>query len=169
MSMDDLLESVNELSIPMAGLEIGDEKTILKTFVGSCVAVCIFDKEKKIGGMAHIMLPKNNTGKSNKGTKQIGKYADEAIDVIVEKLQNISPNLQLQAKISGGAKIFSNENESESLNIGNRNILETRLILQRKKIPLVSQSVGSSNGRWVTFHCASQKMHIKEKTGEKII
>ncbi len=169
MSTADLINTVKEISIPMAGLAIGRNEDVLRTFVGSCVAICIYDEEKKIGGMAHVMLPKNKFGKSTKNTKQEGKFADEAIDLILEKLHNISPDLKLQAKMAGGAKIFSHESESGSLNIGNKNIIGIRLILQEKKIPLISQSVGSSSGRWVTFHCDSQRVIVKEKDGEKII
>ena len=32
----------------------------LVTILGSCVAACIFDQEKKIGGMNHFMLPDLN-------------------------------------------------------------------------------------------------------------
>ena len=169
MHLNHLVETPKDISIPMGGLQIASGNTILRTFVGSCVAICIYDTEKKIGGMAHVMLPKNNTAKSTKNTKQEGKYADEAIDVIIEKLNNMSPNLKLQAKIAGGAKIFTHESETGGLNIGNNNIIEIRLILQEKKIPLVSQSVGSKSGRWVTFHCNSQRVIVKEKEGEKII
>ncbi len=169
MSASNLVESTKEISIPMAGLGVGSGNTILRTFVGSCVAICIYDEAKKIGAMAHVMLPKNNVGKSTKGTRQEGKFADEAIDIMIEKLNNISPDLKLQAKIAGGAKIFAHESESGTLNIGNKNIIGIRLILQEKKIPLVSQSVGAKSGRWVTFHCGSQRVIVKEKEGEKII
>ena len=169
MCANNLTEITKEITVPMAGLEIAKGNTILRTFVGSCVALCIYDEEKKIGGMAHIMLPKNNTGNTTKDTSQKGKFADEAIDTIVEKLKNISPNLKLQAKIAGGAKIFSHESDVGTLNIGNKNIVQTRLILQEKKIPLVSQSVGAQNGRWVTFYCDSQRVVVKDREGEKII
>ena len=169
MSTSNVMETTKEISIPMAGLGIGSGNTTLRTFVGSCVALCIYDEEKKIAGMAHVMLPKNNTGKSTKYTKQEGKFADEAMDILLEKLNRHSSDLKLKAKIAGGAKIFAHESESGSLNIGNKNIIGIRLILQEKKIPLVSQSVGSNNGRWVTFDCNTQRVVVKDKEGEKII
>ena len=153
----------------MGGLEYGKEKDILKTFVGSCIAVCIYDEEKRIAGMAHVMLSKNITGKSTRGTKLEGKFADEAIDIIIEKLQSMSPDLKLNAKMAGGAKIFAHENDAGVLNIGDKNITGIRNILEEKKIHLVSQLVGAKNGRWVTFHCDNQRVIVKDKTGEKII
>ena len=61
MSSTSLIDSFEETLVPMGGLGISKEKNVLKTFVGSCIALCIYDIEKKIGGMAHIMLPKNTS------------------------------------------------------------------------------------------------------------
>lgn len=158
-----------EIIIPMGGLEIGKDKTRLQTFVGSCVAICLYDKSKKICGMAHVMLPKNNTGNSTIGTKFEGKYADDAINALIKKMNQIYPNLILEAKIVGGAKIFDKiENELIS-NIGKRNISTIQLILKEKKIPLISQHLNLLNGCWVTFDCNSQEFFVKQNNGEKII
>jgi len=158
-----------KILIPMAGLEIARNDVILQTFVGSCVAICIYDKSKKICGMAHVMLPKNNTGKSTLGTKYEGKFADEAINIMIEKMRCFFSDLTLCAKIVGGAKIFDSNNDTTSLNIGKRNISAIHLILKEKKIPLISQHLSLSNGCWVTFDCNSQKVLVKENVGEKII
>lgn len=168
MSSNKMVEN-EKILIPMAGLEIACDNVILQTFVGSCVAICIYDNSKKIGGMAHVMLPKNNSGKSTIGTKYEGKFADDAIDIMIEKMTHIFSDLTLQAKIVGGAKIFDNNNNSTTLNIGDRNISAIKSILQEKKITLVSQHLSLYNGCWVTFDCNSQKVSIKENNGEKII
>lgn len=156
-------------TIPMGGLAYGKDDSILKTFVGSCIAVCIYDEAKKIAGMAHVMLPKNITSKTTRGTKLEGKFADEAIAIIIEKLQSEHSDLKLNAKMAGGAKIFAHENDSGTLNIGDKNINGIRAILEEKKIHLVSQLVGAKNGRWVTFNCNNQRVIVKDKEGEKII
>lgn len=161
--------SSKEISIPMGGMAIGIENNILKTFVGSCVAVVIYDEEKKIGGMAHIMLPKNITNKSTKGTKQEGKFADEALDIIIERLNKISSDLELKAKMSGGAEIFQHESESGNLHIGNRNVIGIRTMLKDRNIPIIAQSVGEKSGRWVTFHCNTQRVIVKHRGEEKIL
>lgn len=158
-----------QILIPMSGLEIGTNEIRLQTFVGSCIAICLYDKSKKICGMAHVLLPKNNTEKSTFGTKFEGKYADEAINIMIKKMKQIWPNLTLQAKIVGGAKTFGSIDDKSILNIGKRNISTIKLILKEKKIPLVSQYLSVSNGCWVTFDCNSQELFVKEKNGEKII
>ena len=153
----------------MAGIAIGENNHTLNTFVGSCIAICIYDETHKIAGMAHVMLPKNITHKTTRGTKLEGKFADEGIDILIEKLKVIHPCLKLKAKMAGGAKIFSHENDDNTLNIGGKNIEGIRAILKEKNIPLISELVGLKSGRWVTFSCNDQSMHVKNKDGEKII
>jgi chemotaxis protein CheD len=136
---------------------------ILQTFVGSCVAICIFDAVAKIAGMAHIMLPKNNT--SDPTPKPEGKFADVALKILLERLvSNGAKASRLKAKMAGGANVFRNENKQNVFNIGNRNIDAIRATLAEKKIPIVSEDVGSTNGRWVSFDVNSAEMTIKERT-----
>ena len=47
MSSTSLIDSFEETLIPMGGIGISKEKNVLKTFVGSCIALCIYDIEKK--------------------------------------------------------------------------------------------------------------------------
>ncbi|MEM2785388.1 MAG: chemotaxis protein CheD [Candidatus Nitrosotenuis sp.] len=152
------------IEIPMGGLDITTpEKKTLQTFVGSCVAVCIYDTVAKVAGMAHVMLPKNNT--SNPAPKPEGKFADVALNILLERLvANGADANRLKAKMAGGANVFRNEGKQNTFNIGGRNIDAIRSTLKEKKIPLISEDVGSNNGRWVTFDASSGEMTIKERT-----
>jgi chemotaxis protein CheD len=139
------------------------DMTILQTFVGSCVAICIFDTVAKTAGMAHVMLPKNNT--TDLAPKPEGKFADVALETLLERLTANGAKIgRLKAKMAGGANVFRNENKQNIFNIGNRNIDAIRATLAEKKIPIVSEDVGSTNGRWVTFDVNSGEMTIKERT-----
>jgi chemotaxis protein CheD len=164
-----LVDTTNEITIPMAGLAIGQNNQTLKTFVGSCVAICIYDESHKVAGMVHIMLPKNITHKNTKGTKLEGKFADDGIDILLKKLKAIHPCLKLKAKMVGGAKIFNHENDLNTLNIGGKNIDGIRAILKEKNIPLISELIGEKKGRWVTFFCNDQSVLVKNNDGEEII
>lgn len=163
MSFTKQAQQTNSVDVPMGGLELASkEKTILQTFVGSCVAVCLYDSSARVAGMAHIMLPKNNT--QNPAPEPEGKFADVAIKALLEKLVAGGANpSRLKAKMAGGANVFRNEGETNMFNIGIRNVEMIKALLAENKIPVVSEDVGSKNGRWVIFDIASSEMKIKDR------
>ncbi|HET8719407.1 MAG TPA: chemotaxis protein CheD, partial [Candidatus Nitrosotenuis sp.] len=125
--------------------------------------------QAKVAGMAHVMLPKNNTSDPN--PKPDGKFADVAIQIMVDKLvANGAKTNRLQAKMAGGANVFQNENKKSVFNIGLRNVDSIKSMLTEKKIPLVSEDVGSSSGRFVVFNAKSSELTVKERTrGVRVI
>ena len=47
----------NLINVGIADYAISSSPDILRTILGSCVGICLYDPELKIGGMCHIMLP----------------------------------------------------------------------------------------------------------------
>jgi chemotaxis protein CheD len=163
MSFTKQAQNSGTLDIPMGGLGFSSpEKKTLQTFVGSCVAICLYDSIAKVAGMAHVMLPKNNT--TEQIPKPEGKFVDVAIKVLLDKLTaNGAMCTRLKAKMAGGASVFQTEGNKNVFNIGTRNVDAIRAILGENKIPIVSEDVGEKGGRWVIFDVASQIMTIKDK------
>lgn len=169
MSFTKNTQETKTIEIPMGGLGFtAPDKTVLQTFVGSCVAICIYDVATKTAGMAHVMLPKNNT--SDPAPKPEGKFADVALKIILERLESSGAKPgSLRAKMAGGANVFRNESKTNMFNIGVRNVEIIRSTLAEKKIPIISEDVGSTNGRWITFDAKSGEMTIKERTKGVIV
>lgn len=161
------------IEVKMGGLAIIREETDeLKTFVGSCVAICLFDIDAKIAAMAHVMLPKKTNDKQPVTENEVGKFADTAFSYMLNNMIQMGANpKRIQAKIAGGATIFSHESETSLFNIGSRNILSVKQILKETGIPLVSEDTGANFGRWVIFALSSGNMTIVSnlKKTKKII
>jgi chemotaxis protein CheD len=140
-----------------SALHASKEPHIINTILGSCVAVCLYDPVLKIGGMNHFMLPLwNGEGLASP------KYGNIAIPKLIEKLLQYGSNEKhLKAKIFGGANIF--ESNLEQFQIGDRNIKVAEEVLKEHNIPVVSCSVGGSNGRRIQFNTQSGAV------GQKII
>jgi len=150
------------IEIKMGGIEIiTDDGEELKTFVGSCVAICLFDLVSKVAGMAHVMLPKKSDGTRFTKRNDIGKYADEALSYMVNDmiLKGANPK-RIKAKMAGGATIFAHESEAGLFNVGPRNITFLKQILKENDIPLISEDTGENFGRWVRFNLHSGEMII---------
>lgn len=163
----------NVIEIKMGGLEITTNETEeLKTFVGSCVAICLFDLVSKVAGMAHVMLPKKVGNKQLTDQNDAGKYADEAFSHMMHSMiQKGADPKRIKAKMAGGATIFAHESETTLFNVGPRNITSLKQILKENNIHLVSEDTGENFGRWVRFKLHSGEMIVTSnlKKSEKTI
>jgi chemotaxis protein CheD len=117
----------------------------VNTILGSCVAVCLIDPVLKIGGINHYMLPYwNGQGLASP------KYGNIAIEKLIDKMVSLGCNKNnLKAKIFGGGEVI--ETQIVQFHIGSRNIEVARQILEEKKIPIISSSVGGKLGRKIEF------------------
>lgn len=119
---------------------------IVKTVLGSCVAVCLWDKRLRFGGINHYMLPTWN------GSDLASpKYGNIAIEKLVEKMKCMGSRVEdIQAKIFGGGELLD-VGAGGSTMIGERNIMVARVMLDEKKIPIVSSCTGGKRGRKILF------------------
>ena len=119
---------------------------MVKTILGSCVAICLWDKRLKIGGINHYMLPSWNGN-----DLASPKYGNIALDKLIERLQSMGSRVEdLQAKIFGGGELLDS-GKGNSIVIGERNIRVAMLMLEERKIPIVASSIGGKRGRKILF------------------
>jgi chemotaxis protein CheD len=152
------------INVGVAQLKTGSSPTILRTILGSCIGICIFDRMKKIGGLAHILLPTDTSGGA-----QPEKYADTAIPLLVERLiKDGAKKEYLSAKIAGGASMFKFESNMMLGQIGDRNIETTRKVLEKLGIPVLEEDIKGNTGRVIDFYLEDGRLKVKAAGQEKI-
>lgn len=136
--------------------------------LGSCIGICVTDRTKKIACMAHIMLPSSQQAKNNNIR---AKFADTAIEMLVEEMQKAGANTgNLIAKIAGGAQMFKFSGQSDILKIGERNAQAVEEYLGKKRIKLVAKDTGGNYGRTITFDVETSDLLVKTiGHGERVI
>ncbi len=120
----------------------------LSTLLGSCVAVCLFDPQLKIGGLNHFMLP--DMGRSKHGdvdSMLSGNFAMEAL--LNALLTKGAKKVRLQAKAFGGGTII--DTDGGSLSIGMRNANFAKEWLSREGIALHSSDFLGPWSRKIIF------------------
>ncbi|QQE80826.1 chemotaxis protein CheD [Alicyclobacillus sp. SO9] len=148
--------SVVRIGIADAGLASKPQR-IRTNGLGSCVGVVIYDERSGICGLDHVMLPHAPKGKP----VTPAKFADTGLPWLVEKLlESGAERRHLQAKLAGGAQMFSSASGSALLRIGPRNVEAVLESLQELKVPVVSQDVGGSAGRTIEFDPATSVLHV---------
>jgi len=117
---------------------------ILFTILGSCLAVTLYNREMKIGGMAHILM----AGDGSEDTK----YVKPAIDHMIKKLEALGGrDLSWVAKITGGSTMNEGSNMLVA-NVGRYTALQALELLFEKQLNIVGMHVGGDCRRGVYFH-----------------
>lgn len=145
------------ITVGIADMRIAKSPDILRTILGSCIGICLYDNVNHIGGLAHIMLP-NSEGRDEKSAK----YADSAIPVLIKNmLSNGAHRRDLTAKLIGGATMFNISKDSMIGNIGGNNIIKVREILKEFNIPVIAEELGGDSGRTIDFYTENGTVKIK--------
>ena len=131
---------------------VPDNCVDISTVIGSGVAICIFDRKKRIGGMNHFIFPYIAT--KGKTTALYGNIA--TITLLKMMLARETSFKSLEAQIYGGAYHPQKKNED----IGRKNIEIARKILSKNQIPITSQDVGGEKGRKVVFNTSTNEVAI---------
>lgn len=92
-------------------VKAGRRKVVLKSDgIGSCGIVIAYDYKKKIGALAHIMLP----GRSpNNGSKKNTKYAVDAIDEMLYKMERLGAvRRYMYLYLVGGGNVLKDKDDT---------------------------------------------------------
>ncbi len=147
------------VTVGIADMKMAQNGGNLITYaLGSCIGICLYDPRLKLAAMIHIMLPLNMEA----GRKNPMKYADTGIrDTLKQMEAKGAMRSRMVAKIAGGAKMFEVSGNGSLGNIGQRNIESVRMTLKREGIRLVSENVGGSVARTLSFNSATGEGCIK--------
>ena len=130
------------------GAWVVDTEKPMSTLLGSCVAVCLYDPQMRIGGINHFMLPDMGRSKNSDVDSMLsGDFAMEAL--LNALLTKGAKKVRLQAKAFGGGTII--DTEATSLSIGMRNANFAKEWLVREGIPLRSSDFLGPWSRKIIF------------------
>jgi chemotaxis protein CheD len=150
------------ISVTIGRWGVGVAPTLIRTLLGSCVSVVLYDRRLKLGGLTHIVLPD-----SRGSNTEPGKFADTAIPGLIaelERLAGLKLTSRLTAKILGGASMFQNDS---ALDIGRMNNEATERILADLHIPIIARDLGGESGRRLTLFTTTGIVAVKIPGGEE--
>ncbi len=132
---------------------VHDEDVAIMTTLGSCIAACLWDRERKVGGMNHFMLPDGG------GAGDGGRYGSYAMELLINELiKRGASRLTLEAKVFGGGAVIAG---MTTINVGERNTQFVLDYLKTERIAVVSKDVLDIYPRKVCFLPASGKAMVK--------
>lgn len=128
------------------------ESTPLTTILGSCVAACIFDPVRRIGGMNHFLLPEHS-----KGSVSAASFGTHAMELLINELiKSGAERADMRAKVFGGARMIAS-----GADVGLRNARFIQEFLAREAIICVNESLGGIAARKIIFWPDSGRVRQK--------
>jgi chemotaxis protein CheD len=141
------------VSLMQGDIHYSAESKVLVTVLGSCVAVCLWDKVRGAGGMNHFVLPVDRNGEKS------ARYGDVAIDELLAGLPRLGCRIgDLQAKVFGGAAVLP---FGSGQTVGSNNVQLALERLRRDHIRITAQRTGGTVGQQVRFHTRTGEAFVR--------
>jgi chemotaxis protein CheD len=128
---------------------------LISTVLGSCVSVCLWDKEKHVSAMNHYLLPgtvDDEPGNANRGITATRMLIRSMINRQV-KIEN------LEAKVFGGCNSLYRNNDLYK--VGERNITAAYDVLKEFEISVKAHHTGGAYGRKIVFNTVTGKVRMR--------
>jgi len=139
------------------------DATAITTLLGSCVSVCLYDRQAGIGGMNHFMLPELLQGGvpvacAGACTDNCcARYGKCAMKQLLQRLELLgASHNRLEAKLFGAARMIAG-----MADIGTKNASFAIEHLKGQKIPVITSDLGECCPRKVIFFPATGRAFVK--------
>ena len=153
---------VLEIFLQPGEFYFGEEKTRIRTLLGSCVAITLWHPRLRVGGMAHYMLPQ----RPNRSRDQPldGRYAEEVMLMFQRELQDTRTRPgEYQVKLFGGGHMFACARKAKRhVDVSDRNVETGRQLIAQHGFKILAQDLGGDGHRNVVFDLWSGDVWLKK-------
>ena len=149
-----------EIIVKVADLRVGRAGDQLVTVgLGSCIAVVLHDDTACVGGLAHVLLPSPALSRQDGNP---AKSAHTAVPRLLELMaERGASRRRITARLVGGASMFAALSPPGTIQMGERNVVASRQVLNAHGIPVVGESVGGDYGRTVRLDVAGGGLEVR--------
>jgi len=139
-------------------IAVDDSGGELVTIVGSCVAVCLWDERRRLGGMNHFLLPEAPHVAAK--VPRPWSYGELALPALLDGVLALgAARNRLAASVYGGAALTRVDDDGSGP--GARNVALASSWLFRKGIEVVAADVGGRRGRKLCFDTGSGEVRVR--------
>ena len=176
-------KDILEIYLQPGEFYFGDEKTRIRTLLGSCVAITVWHPALNIGGMCHYMLPQDKRKETaavrsgglperrNKPASSMGldgRYAEDAMQMFLREI-HLARTLpaDYQVKLFGGGKMFKDSsNPRQPPSVPQQNIDIAHALIKGYGFKLAAQDLGGEGHRNIIFDLWSGDVWVRKAKEE---
>lgn len=149
----------NVIDVATGEVKVGCAEAVLASNgIGSCVAVVALDLERRIGGIAHVMLP----GKAPVKEARKTKYASDALEMLLAKMceAEAAPG-HLKFFLVGGGNVLKIKGDT----VCGSNIRSVSGLLRELGLKILKKSVGGNQRRTVRLDVSGGAVYYTKGSG----
>jgi chemotaxis protein CheD len=153
--------SIFDVWLQPGELAVAQEGCRIRTLLGSCVSVTLWEPRRRIGAMSHFLLWSRPRGRA---ATPDARYGDEALPMMFEQLAAHGVKAQdCQAKIFGGGNMFPEWTRRHAARtVGEQNGHEARALLQQMGVKVASECLFGTGHRTVVFDVALGDVWVRQ-------
>jgi chemotaxis protein CheD len=153
-------ENLRLVGISEMVISADPEDVLVAYGLGSCVAICLYDPQVRVGGMLHALLP--TLDKNNNIAHTSTKFVDQGVPLLVNALVALRAKpTRLIAYLCGGACVLTKPSFNGMLNTGELNVQAARKALQAANLKIRGEATGEYKGRTVRLYLVNGQVTVK--------
>lgn len=151
-----------DLDLPPGGFYFGDGRPRIRTLLGSCVSITLWNRERRIGGMCHYLNPSRDVREAEDPDP---RYANEAMALFRQRAAAAGTTLAgYEAKIFGGGSQFAaGDGGLAPSDIPARNVEAGLRLLAASGLTVVAYHVGGQGPREVIFELRTGDVWVRHE------
>jgi len=131
----------------------------MTTLLGSCVSTCLWDPQRRVGGMNHFMLP-GDSAPARSPVAPSARFGVHAMELLINHMLKLgAERRRLVAKVFGGGRVLRG---FASLDVGAANCEFVLDFLATEAIPVVGSDLLDNYARKLYFSPATGKVLLKK-------
>lgn len=131
---------------------------LLTYSLGSCLGITIYDAEKKVGGLLHVMLPDSKIDLAKAATAPY-MFVDTGVPRLFHAVCNLGAAREnLIVKVAGGAQLLDPQ---KIFNIGERNFRNATELLALNGYVIHARDIGGFASRTIRLDLATGVVSVK--------
>jgi two-component system, chemotaxis family, protein-glutamate methylesterase/glutaminase len=129
----------------------------IATLLGSCVAVCLYNRQNGAAAMNHFLLPETGP----RPERDRGHYGDSSTQGIIDLMLKLDAERgHLTARVYGGAAVVGHLDAARG--VGARNAEVALAVLKKNGLRVVENDLGGFHGRRLYFDTAANSVTVRK-------
>jgi chemotaxis receptor (MCP) glutamine deamidase CheD len=146
-----------EVRLVVGDVRASRRPAAMRTLLGSCVSACLWDREARIGGMNHFMLP------GDADSKESAHFGMHAMDRLIGEMQKLGADrCRLTGKIFGGGAMSGIVST-----VAHHNLEFIEHFMEVEQIPVVAKDLGGTWPRQLIFLTDTGQVFVKKLHGKR--